>query len=207
MCPLSEAKRAAQCAHAWTLPEGTLPWAILRALRSTALLAAMLLLTPGVSRLSAQSPHDQQLDQLLARLGLVDLQILHLERTLQEDAVGANGNPLARRLADLYAGRLMDRSDDKPVYEDTIQRIQNLIRDYPEANTTALQVMLLQADYNRAESRIGAWTADATDQAAQTKRRRSCPESHRCSTSTNRHWASSWSSSPAEWTGWRRVTN
>ena len=128
------------------------------------LLAAM----PAIPRALAQPAADQQLDQLLARLGLVDLQILHLERTLGQ--AGGNGgaanDALAQRLADLYAARLMDQSGDQPAYEETLRRIEALVRRHPQANTTALQVMLLQADYNRAESLIGTWTADPDDESA-----------------------------------------
>lgn len=166
----SELRKAAHRAHEAAEPSGAFARSAGEIVRSGGMLAFLLLVTFYVPSLSAQPKSDQQLDQLLTRLGLVDLQILHLERTLQ---TGDSGNrdsgsmELAQRLADLYAGRLMDQSGDKPAYEDTLQRIQNLISRHPEANTTALQVMLLQADYNRAESLIGAWTADPQNQTAQ----------------------------------------
>ena len=48
----------------------------------------------------------------------------------------------------------------------TLQRITALVRDYPQANTTPLQVMLLQADYNRAESLIATWISEPQDTAS-----------------------------------------
>ena len=60
----------------------------------------------------------------------------------------------------------MASSEDKTRYDDTMKRIRALIEKHPEANTTALQVMLLQADYNRAESEIAAWTSEPRNVAA-----------------------------------------
>ena len=76
---------------------------------------------------------------------------------------------MARRLADLYAERLMSCADDPAKYADTLQRIETLIRDFPQANTTALQVMLLQADYNRAESLLTAWINDPQAEASRSE--------------------------------------
>jgi hypothetical protein len=170
----SELRKAAQHACEAAEPGGSLVWSAGKPVRFGAMAAFLLLVTLYVPIVSGQPTRDRQLDQLLTRLGLVDLQILHLERTLQDrDArnSGSGSSELAQRLADLYAGRLMDQSGDKPAYEETLQRIQNLINRHPEANTTALQVMVLQADYNRAESLIGAWTADPQNQTAQTDAR------------------------------------
>src|SRR3972149_6873867 len=90
-----------------------------------------------------------RLEQFLARLGLVDLRIQLLERSLRSPEPADAKQPMARQLADLYAERLMSNADDPAKYSDTLQRIETLVRDFPDANTTALRVMLLQADYNR----------------------------------------------------------
>ena len=54
----------------------------------------------------------------------------------------------------------MAHADDMAAYNDTLQRIETLIQAVPAANTAPLQVMLLQADYNRAESLLTAWMND-----------------------------------------------
>lgn len=108
----------------------------------------------------------ERMERFLARLGLVDLQIAHLEQTLQESRSPDRQQQLATRLADLYAELLMTHVDDKPRYEQTLQRITKLLQAYPHANTTALQVMLLQADYNRAETLIASWISDPQQTAA-----------------------------------------
>ena len=105
----------------------------------------------------------ERVERFLARLGLVDLQTLQIERMLESTGPPGTQRQLARRLADLYAERLMASSDDKTRYDDTVRRIRSLTSRYPEANTTALQVMLLQADYNRAESQIAAWINNPQD--------------------------------------------
>ncbi len=122
------------------------------------------------AQLPAVSAHgqddDQRVEQFLARLGLVDLQILQIEQSLRGSLPLEGKQQLASRLADLYAERLMASSDDKPRYDDTLQRITALLQSIPQANTTALQVMLLQADYNRAEALIAAWIGDPQDTVA-----------------------------------------
>ncbi len=118
---------------------------------------------------AADGQDDDRLEQFLARLGLVDLQTQLLERTLRSTQPAAEQQPMARRLADLYAERLMSCADDPAKYADTLQRIETLIRDFPQANTTALQVMLLQADYNRAESLLTAWINDPQAEASRSE--------------------------------------
>ncbi|MHB1028131.1 MAG: tetratricopeptide repeat protein [Pirellulaceae bacterium] len=120
-------------------------------------------------------PQDEErLEQFLARMGLVDLQIQLLERTLRSAEPpaaepAADKQPRARRLADLYAERLMASTEDPAKYAETLQRIEALVRDFPAAHTTALEVMLLQADYNRAESLVSAWITDPQATASRTE--------------------------------------
>lgn len=128
---------------------------------TTWLLAALVVLSSSVA-VRAADRAEQQVEQFLSRLGLVDLQILHLEKML-DATEGTERTALARRLADLYASRLMDFADDKARYDDMLARIRKLGERFPEANTTALQVMLLQADYNRAEAQITQWLDDHGD--------------------------------------------
>ena len=109
---------------------------------------------------AADATDNEQLEQFLARLGLVDLRIQLLERSLQTASTPEAKLAMARRLADLYAERLMAHADDMAAYNDTLQRIEKLIQAVPAANTAPLQVMLLQADYNRAESLLTAWMND-----------------------------------------------
>ena len=60
----------------------------------------------------------------------------------------------------------MTLGDEKDRYDEVLSRIGRLIKDLPEANTTSLQVMLLQADYSRAEAQIGKWIADRSQTEA-----------------------------------------
>ncbi len=135
--------------------------------RYSALLVAWLVISMGLPIVSAHGQSDEQrVEQFLTRLGLVDLQILQLEQSLARSPSSQEKQQTARRLADLYAERLIAMSDDKPRYDETVGRIMNLLSAVPEANTTALQVMLLQADYNRAESLISTWISEPQEAAA-----------------------------------------
>ena len=111
----------------------------------------------------------QQVDRFLARLGLVDLQILHLEQSLNTVKKGSEATKLARRIADLYASQLMRYSADAARYQEQVAHITILLKRFPEAKTSSLQVMLLQADYNRAESLASRWIGNSTDQNSLTE--------------------------------------
>ncbi len=65
----------------------------------------------------------------------------------------------------MYAQRLMASADDSTRYDDTLERITALLQRFPQANTTSLQVMMLQADYNRAEALMAAWIGDPSQTA------------------------------------------
>ncbi len=115
----------------------------------------------------ARADDEEALERFLARLGLADLQIVHLEKSLDSPTLTQPARQrLAERLADLYAERLMKVSDDPARYGDLTQRIDALLAKFPQANTASLRVMLLQADYHRAEGQIAQWFADPTKQSA-----------------------------------------
>jgi hypothetical protein len=116
------------------------------------------LLSGNLARSDEQA--DLKLEKFLTRLGLVDLRTLHLEETLEDAIPGSHRVATAKRLADLYAGQLVTYASDKARYDDVVQRINRLVANVPEAQTPALSVMLLQADFYRAEKLMGKWTVD-----------------------------------------------
>ena len=120
----------------------------------------------AVSGPAAGADDLDKVDQFLARLGLVDLQILHLEKALDREQPDAVRLKLAQRVADLYAGRLMSSSEDQRAYQELLARIDALVKKVPQANTTSLRVMLLQADYNRAEAQVSRWIHDPAETSA-----------------------------------------
>ena len=147
-----------------------------------ALIVTMILADPV--RIRAQTDRSQAMADFLDRLGLVDLQILHLERLLQEEPVDAQQQlDWARRLGDLYAGQMIDHAEDQQRSAQILEKIQALTQRFPAADTPTLQVMLLQADYNLAESLAVRWIGDsvqtqARDQALEILLR-IAPELHR----------------------------
>jgi hypothetical protein len=116
--------------------------------------------------LSIASDQDVAVERFLARLGLVDLQTHHLEQLVDGSPAGDERRKLAERLADLYSAQLIAKSEDKPAYDQVLQRIHRLVERVPEAKTASLEVMLLQADYFRAESLMSKWMADRSEAAA-----------------------------------------
>lgn len=146
--------------------------AVYRSARGPAAVWLLLLMVISVTATAARAQDDyERMEQFLTRLGLSDLRIAHLEETLNASISQQRKRQLARRLADLYAARLMAAADDTARYDDTVGRINSLLARFPDANTTALQVMLLQADYNRAESLIAAWIGEPTDTASRDEAR------------------------------------
>lgn len=145
------------------------------------LLVAMLLAGPLLSS-AAEPPapavedREQRVADFLDRLGLTELQVLHLEKAVLQASPAERQQRLARRLADLYAGQLMDEPADEQRTLEIQQRINALVQRIPQADTPALRIMLLQADYNQAESLAVQWLANSADveareQALQTLRR------------------------------------
>ena len=118
-------------------------------------LAACLLGT--FSSLSAQDD-SAKVERYLSRLGLSELRVRHLEREVQQG--GESKNKAARKLADAYAQALMDAADDQPRFDRLKQQIDKLLLTTPEASTPALQVGLLQAEFQRGEVLITAWIED-----------------------------------------------
>jgi hypothetical protein len=105
----------------------------------------------------------------LTRLGLSDLRLRHLERSVAGELDGNKRQELGRRLADAYAERLMAAADDPQVFASLKARIDELLRKMPQAGTPALSVMLLQADFQRAETLMTKWL-DGADAAASADR-------------------------------------
>lgn len=114
----------------------------------------------------ATEQDDERVEQFLNRLGLVDLQTLHLEHVLERQTEAASREKLAQRLADIYASQLLVHSGNKAKYDEVLTKIDLLTKSAPTAKTPALEVMLLQADYNRAEGLIGEWMADRSQDAS-----------------------------------------
>ena len=122
-------------------------------------LALALLSAPTLGR-----EGDASLEQFLQRLGLVELQTHHLEQQL--DGEPAERLAIARRLADLYASQLVATLSDSDRYDNMMLRINGLLEKVPQAKTPSLEVMLLQAEYTRAEKLIGLWIANHKEVSA-----------------------------------------
>jgi hypothetical protein len=108
---------------------------------------------------------DDKVEQFLTRLGLVELQTVHLEQVLAKQQDDTKRQELAKRLADVYAGQLITFAEDKTKYDRVFGKINELLTRVPEAKTPSLEVMLLQADYYRAEGLIGKWISDRDNTA------------------------------------------
>ncbi len=108
------------------------------------------------------SDDQEAMDEYLARLGLVEIRMLHLERVLEQETMADRRELIARRLADLLAERMINEADDRQVFEETSARIERLLHREPNAGTKALEVARLQGDYRRAESQFSVWMDDRT---------------------------------------------
>lgn len=124
------------------------------------LVLSLLLLGSAAPAVRAQS-EDEQLEQLLRRLGLARLQLRHHEQQFQASPPEQRLQR-AQRLADLYAEQLVEAMDDVERYQELKQRVDQLLEEVPEAKTKTLEVMLLQTDYQRAESLIARAMLEAS---------------------------------------------
>ena len=106
------------------------------------------------------------LEQYLARLGLADLRLHHLERTLERTTDAIQRSAFAKLLADAYADQMLAAADDEARFEQLKASIERLLANYPQVSTPVIQVVLLQADYQRAEALVIRWLDEPTDQAS-----------------------------------------
>ncbi len=107
---------------------------------------------------SAQDP----LEKYLTRLGLSDLRLHHLEKSLAS-APADQQAAQARRLADLYAEQMLASADDATRFAALQAKIESLLAANDAANTPAVQIVLLQAEYQRAEALVIRWIDDPRD--------------------------------------------
>jgi len=105
------------------------------------------------------------LDRLLTRLGLVELRLHRQEQALASQTDAARRTTAARQLADSYADQLIAAADDAEQFAALHGRVQKLIAAVPEAKTAALEVALLQAEYQRAEALVIQWMETPADKA------------------------------------------
>ena len=142
-----------------------------------------------VPRCARATPEDDRLESFLTRLGLIELQTAHIERVLVSESDEPRRLTLARRLADVYAGQLLAFSEDADKYDAVVGKINELLERVPAAKTSLLEVMLLQADYYRAESSVGKWIADRNDASSRNDGQvildRIAPELNRLQTELN----------------------
>jgi tetratricopeptide (TPR) repeat protein len=69
----------------------------------------------------------------------------------------------ARRLADLYAEAMLAAADDPVRFDQLKTRMDALLADHADAATPAVQVVLLQAEYQRAEALMIRWVEAPQD--------------------------------------------
>ena len=100
------------------------------------------------------------LERMLARIGLHELQIVHLEDTLQSQTTRERQVETARTLSDAYIAALLAAADDEERFSDYAQRVRDLTKQFREIDSPSLQTMMLQADYMRAEKLIAVWLED-----------------------------------------------
>jgi hypothetical protein len=115
---------------------------------------------------SAPADDAAQLDQYLQRLGLADLRLVHQQQQLQATRDEAQRAERAKQLSDLYAQRLLEAADEPERFAELVAHVQELLRTYPAVDSPQLQVMLLQADYQRAETKALHWIDEPSDDAA-----------------------------------------
>jgi hypothetical protein len=101
-----------------------------------------------------------RLQSYLHKLGLIDLQLRSGEQQLAEAT--ENREQLAQDLANKYAQRLLEVSDNTEAAIDLQESVESLMKRFPAVDSPALQVMLLQAEYRRIEKRFLEWLEDGS---------------------------------------------
>ncbi|RCS52779.1 hypothetical protein DTL42_08055 [Bremerella cremea] len=105
-----------------------------------------------------------RVDQYLSKLKLTDQRILLIERYLLRPIPPKQREKLLETVSRLYATQLMNYADDAARSKYYLEQVDEFLGANPQADTPELQVMLLQADYNRAESAASRWLNDPSDE-------------------------------------------
>lgn len=105
----------------------------------------------------------RRIDSYLGKLNLPDQRLLLIERYLKHALPAEQQEELLAQGSQLYATQLMLYADDPVRSKNYLQKVQKFLSDHPTADTPAIQVMLLQADYNRGEAAVTRWLNDPAD--------------------------------------------
>jgi tetratricopeptide (TPR) repeat protein len=135
--------------------------AVVRALVAAVTVALLAAAGPAAKKEPRRSDFDR-LDAYLQRLGLFELQVRNLERELARH--GSDEEATAEHLVEIFANRRLTTTDAAAL-ADLDRRLEALLKQYPKAQTPAIEVILLEGDYNRAEARALKWV-DEPDRIA-----------------------------------------
>jgi len=105
----------------------------------------------------------RRVDGYLSKLKLPQQRLLLIERYLKSALPENEREELLDQGSQLYATQLMRYADDPARSKHYLDKVQQFLKDNPSADTPAIQVMLLQADYNRGEAAVTRWLNDPAD--------------------------------------------
>jgi len=117
-------------------------------------MARFALLCSLLNSFPAIAAEDPALEQYLSRLGLTELRLTYLERSLERESTSAKRSQLARKLADAYAEELAAAADEPERFAKLKGRAEKLLERFPDARSPAVQAALLQAEYQQAEALV-----------------------------------------------------
>ncbi|PQO46159.1 hypothetical protein [Blastopirellula marina] len=104
-----------------------------------------------------------RVDQYLSKLRLTDQRLILIQRYLLRPLPPNQRQELIETASRLYATQLMTYADDPVRSKHYLDQVKEFLEANPSADTPELQVMLLQADYNRGESAAAQWLNDPTE--------------------------------------------
>ncbi|WP_207394904.1 hypothetical protein [Bremerella alba] len=105
----------------------------------------------------------RRVDGYLSKMKLPQQRLLLIERYLKGALPANEREELLDQGSQLYASQLMRYADDPARSKHYLEKVQQFLADHPSADTPAIQVMLLQADYNRGEAAVTRWLNDPAD--------------------------------------------
>ncbi|MFN3150572.1 hypothetical protein [Bremerella sp.] len=105
----------------------------------------------------------RRVDSYLSKFKLPDQRLLLIERYLKHALPANEQEELLDQGSQLYATQLMLYADDPVRSKHYREKVQQFLADHPSADTPSIQVMLLQADYNRGEAAVTRWLNDPAD--------------------------------------------
>lgn len=109
---------------------------------------------------AAASQEAQQLDAYLARLGLAELRLVHLQHRMRQSP--SLRNVLTNHIGQVASEALASVASDPQRLNRLLARLEQIAEEFPIVRTPTVELALLQGEFQQAEADVVRWLEDPT---------------------------------------------